>query len=185
MEKGPDDLQLLSERYYELVWKHYMFQVSCITREDYGRMQALIPGYTEESYDQHTARLVQGIPNDISVMVGHIRDFLEKYVEFQEPRYADKIEEMGERMRSDKEKFKMQALEILKEGSSVTGDDGRKPEELGHHPPLFETFVGPAHFVLPTYCNPLMTCFYSLLFVCYAGFQQQDIDQSIPSGQFL
>ena len=195
-EQQDDELQLLAERYYELVWKLYMFQVSCITREDYSRMQEHIPGYIDESYDQHTSRLVKGIPNDITVMIGHIRSFLEKYVEFQEPRYPDKVEQMVERMRSNKEQFKMQALQTLKEQaeSEIAAADAaelegrpapRKAEDLDEHPPLFETYVGPAHFVLPTYCNPLMTCFYSVVFVCYAGFQQQDIDQSIPSGQLL
>jgi len=172
-----DALQEVAERYYELVWSHYMFQVSCITREDYERMQQAVPGYINESYDQHMARLTQGIPHDVNVMIGHIRTFLQKYVEFQDPRYADGMEKMGENLRKDKELFKMKALEILKEGQQTEEETGAKrAEELSHHPPLFETYVGPAHFVLPTYCNPLMTCFYSLLFSLFALFQAQDID---------
>lgn len=180
----PDDLQLLCERYYELVWRHYMFQVSCITREDYTHIQQAIPGFTSETYEEHMARVTQGIPHDVGVMIGHIRSFLAKYVEFQDSRYPETIEKMSEMMRADRERFKMEALQHLKDGS-VNGEDGRPPESLSQHPPLFETYIGPAHFVLPTYCNPLMTCFYTLLFVCYAGFQQQEIDQSIPSGQFF
>jgi hypothetical protein len=178
----PDDLQILSERYFDLIWKDYMFQVSCITREDYERMQQVIPGYIDESYEEHMSRLTQGIPHEVSVMVKQIRAFLEKYVEFQDSRYAEAIEQMGEKIRSDKEKYKLRALELLKEGA-VEGEGGRRGESLSQHPPLFETFVGPAHFVLPTYGNPLMTCFYSLLFPLFSIFQSQDVDQSIPSGQ--
>ena len=185
MDENYDDLHYLCERYYGLIWKHYMFQVSCITREDYERMQQAIVGYTQETYEQHMTRLTQGIPHDVNVMLRHMRSFLQKYVAFQEPRYADMIEKMGEKMRSDRNAFKMQALEILKEGAQANeANEGQvQAEELSQHPPLFETYVGPSHFVLPTYCNPLMTCFYSLLFVCFAGFQAQDIDQSVSSGQ--
>lgn len=173
--------QQLAERYYETVWRHYMFQVSCITREDYGRMQAAIPGYAGESYDEHMSRLVQGIPNDVSIMIGHICTFLETHVEFQSPRYLNKIEEMGAMMRSDVEKFKMQAFEILLKQSATQNNETQPrveahPPRMEAHPPLFEVSVGPAHFVLPTYCNPLMTCFYSLIFVCFAGFQRETVD---------
>ena len=178
-----EKLQEIAERYYELVWSHYMFQVSCITREDYDRMQQVVPGYINETYNEHMARLTQGIPNDVNVMVGHIRTFLAKYVEFQDPRYADGMEKMGENLRKDKELFKMKALKILKEGYLEQESGARKAEELDQHPPLFETYIGPAHFIIPTYCNPMMTCLYSLLFSLFGLFQAQDIDQSTPSGQ--
>lgn len=184
MEQEKSEIRLIAERYFDLVWRHYMFQVRCITREDYTRIQDAIPEFTSETYEEHMARVTQGIPHDVSVMVAHIEAFLSKYVEFQDERYPDMIEKMTEKMRADRERFKMEALEHLKSTCTTEGGSGTA-ESLLQHPPLFETYVGPAHFVLPTYCNPLMTCLYGLLFVCYAGFQQQDMDQSLPSGQYV
>lgn len=120
-------------------------------------------------------RLVQGIPHDASRIVRHISQFLEKYVEFAKPGYAQMIEKLIELILSDPEKHKQAALDALNAQFLTRDPDALIPEELPGHPPLFETTVGGQNFVLPTYGNPLMTALYSLLFVCFSQFQKFEI----------
>lgn len=171
-----------AKRLYEAIWAYYMFQVSCITPEDYAHMQKEI-GY-KESYAQHMKQLVQGIPNDSRVMVQCIAQFLAEYVEFQDAKYCEKIEELVEVIHANREVYKRRAFEILcaqcakqKEENAENVENVENAENVENgenvgHPALFELDLGGKKIVLPTYCNPMMTALYSRLFVCFLHFQK-------------
>lgn len=170
-----------AEELYKLTWGYYMFQVSSITKEDYGRMQEQI-GYPE-TYDQHMRRLTQGIPNDASQMVRHIMRFLTDYPEFQDEKYVKTITKLIDGLRADPETHKLKALDALLKQLADRDPDARVPEDLSAHPPLFETEIGNRKFVLPTYGNPMMTALYSLLFVCFARFAFAEVETAAPAGE--
>jgi hypothetical protein len=170
-----------AEELYKLVWNYYMFQISCITREDYERMQQSV-GYTE-NYLQHMKRLTHGIPNDASRMVRHIMRFLTDYPEFQEEKYSHTITRMIDGLKSNPEAHKLRALEALMKHISEREPGERSSEEITAHPPLFETMIGTKKFVLPTYGNPMMTALYSLLFVCFAKFAYAEMEAENPAGE--
>jgi hypothetical protein len=174
---APDgDTWAIAERLYELGWEYYLYQVSCITKENYIVLQEEI-GYPE-SYEDHIKRLVQGIPSDASRMVRQLSLFLDRYIEFKDPKYPEMIEKLIEMIRSDPERHKQAALDALKHQFATRDPDARIAEELPSHPPLFQTQVGAQSFVLPTYGNPLFTALYSLLFVCFSRFANIEVKAS-------
>jgi hypothetical protein len=158
-----------------------MQQIEYIKRDDYVIMQHTI-GYAE-TYEQHMSRLVEGIPHNPRVMVNHIANFLLEYVEFKDQKYQDKIEQVIESVRNNREGHKRKALNILIKQNADRDSDFPGSTEMDHHPPLFELHMGSQQITLPTYGNPMMTALYSLLFLSFAHFQQLEIDQSISSGQ--
>ena len=167
-------IRLAAKRLYRLAWRHYMFQVGCIERDDYARLQELV-GYPE-SYEEHMGALTCGIPHDSRVMVDHIERFLSEYVEFQDEKYSDKIEEMIERLHRNKEQHKRNALERLMKENEENGADDRQSlaSSSQRHPPLFEIELAAGKLItLPTYGNPMMTALYSLLFVCFVLFSAE------------
>ncbi len=171
-QQVPDETWKIAKRLYKAIWSHYMFQISCIGPDDYAHMQSEI-GYTE-TYSQHMKRLTDGIPHDTRVMVMHIAQFITQYVEFQDPKYVDKMRDVIKLMHSNREVYKRRAFEILVQQNSKRDPDIPVAEELDSHPPIFELDMSGKKISIPTYCNPMMTALYSFLFMCFAFFQQTE-----------
>lgn len=159
----------IAKNLYKAIWSHYMFQISCIGPDDYAHMQSEI-GYLE-TYEQHMKQLVSGIPHDTRVMVQQIAQFITEYVEFQDPKYIQKIHDVAQIMQANRIVYKKKAFDIL-----VQQNAGKDPELSTScpHPPIFEMDMGGQKIVLPTYCNPMLTALYSLLFMCFVHFQQSE-----------
>lgn len=162
----------IAERLYKAVWKNYTMQISCMTRDDYVRLQTII-GYPE-TFDQHMTRLIEGIPNDPRVMVTQMACFLAKYIEFKDPKYIEKLETVTEYVENNRETHKMKALEILIDQNKDMDHSSYKFEN-DHHSPLFEVMLGDTKLTLPTFGNPMMTAFYSFCFMSFAMFQQTEL----------
>ena len=172
-------LEEKATRLYELAWEYYMYQVGCLTRENYAYMQTQV-GYPE-TFEEHTKRLFQGIPDDTSRMVQQIKRFITEYVAFQDPKYCDRIAFLIERLRADPRRHQEAAMQALMAQFKDRDPEARVPEDLPAHPPLFETTIGAQQFVLPTYGNPMMTALYSLLFVCFERFQAEEAALDPPT----
>lgn len=162
-----------AKRLYEVAWDYYMYQASCITRDDYKLMQEKI-GYPE-TFEQHQKRLLEGIPNDVSKMVQQIQKFIDQYVIFKEPKYANRIELLIEKLRNDPARHKEAAFQALLSQFKDRDPEAAIPDELPAHPPVFDITIGGMQISLPTYGNPMMTALYSLLFVCFERFQAEEI----------
>lgn len=171
----------IAKRLFELTWQHYMQQIESIQRDDYVAMQSAI-GYPE-TYEKHMARLVDGVPHNPRIMVTHIANFITQYIEFQDPKYAAKIEQVIESVRNNREAHKQKAFEILMQQNAERDPTIPVSTEIDFHPPLFELTLGTQQITLPTFGNPMMTALYSLLFLSFAHFQNTEIDQSVSSGQ--
>jgi hypothetical protein len=115
--------------------------------------------------------LVEGIPHDVKKMVNQIKQFLKTFVEFQNNDYVDFFEKHIQRLRNNKDQYKIKALEVLKsqsDNNANTDPANGKTRQPQPHPPIFEVKIGNQEFVCPTYGNPMMTAFYSVMFVCFS-----------------
>lgn len=142
-------------------------------------MQATI-GYPE-TYEQHMTRLVEGIPHDPRVMVAQIAKFINEYSEFQDAKYAEKLQSLVDHVERNRESHKRKAFEILLEQNRGNPKPTPGHATIEPHPPLFELkFEGsPNQIVLPTYGNPMMTALYGMLFQMFAFFQQDLADEEM------
>lgn len=172
MEPPETDSADSAIRLYEIVWEYYMYQATCITRDDYKMMQEKI-GYPE-SFEEHQKHLLQGIPNDVSKMVNQIQKFLDQYIVFKDPKYAERIELLIEKLKSDPARHKEAAFQALLAQFKDRDPAASIPDEAPAHPPIFDITIGGMKIVLPTYGNPMMTALYSLLFVCFERFQAEE-----------
>ncbi len=157
---------------YKVIWRYYMLQIESITRENYVQMKEII-GYPE-TYDEHMTTSIEGIPHDSRLMVTHIANFLNQYVEFQQSKYIDKIQDLIESIEKDREVYKRKAFEILVQQNANV--ERPTKYERHSHPPLFELQTGDDDhkIVLPTYGNPMMTSLYATLFQCFCFFNQTE-----------
>lgn len=150
-----------------------MFQVACIRADDYKVMQSQI-GYTE-SYEEHIALLTDGIPHNVRTMVEHIDGFLNTYPLFRDPVYVEYFKQLNENLQRDPETHKRRALQILIENNADKPEG--PPPPPAQHPPLFEKTIQGQSFVLPTFCNPIMTSLYSILFTVFEKQQELIADE--------